>query len=216
MVTPRNALIVVHVCCESCQCNASRGLCWCKYSLRGDANSDQTSEEICDFLRHTFGYSGPFKPISQVRMEKDITGIASWNPAKPRVQECAYRLCNVPASGWSKEHPPNRTKLTDENVSKFVLCDKCRSAAYCSTACRDADACTPLRNGWDGEEYAHADICEPYKDNDRLPYVSVALRKYKEQVGRYPHPLGLGGTTESSGDQDSGYPAVSILEEKTS
>lgn len=180
-----------HTCCESCQVHASRGLCRCKHSLRGDAHSDQTSEEGRDFLRNTFGYRGKFKPIAQAQMEKDMA--STYRTAKARVNECAYHLCNAPPAGWSKEHPPNRSKLTDETLSQFMLCEKCRSVAYCSEACRDADKTTPFWNQWDGQDCTHDDICEPYLDNDRLPYVSVALRKYEQEFGRYPHPLGLGG-----------------------
>lgn len=184
-----------HVCCESCTVHTSRGLCWCKHSLRGDAYWDQMSIGGQNFLRNTFGYRGKFKPLAQVRMEVELLGKygPGYGPAKPRMDECAYSLCNAPAEGWSKENRPNRTKLTDETLSQFVLCDKCRSAAYCSPACRDADVCTISWDKWDGGQATHADNCQPYMDNDRLPYVSVALRKYKKEFGRYPHPLGLGG-----------------------
>lgn len=92
------------------------------------------------------------------------------DPAQARVRECececGYLLCNAPADGWSREHPPNRTKLTDEALPDFILCDKCRSIVCCSEACRDADKTTACPNMWDAEERTHEEICEPYLDND--------------------------------------------------
>lgn len=114
-----------------------------------------------------------------------------YQPAKARAHECGYQLCNAPPDGWSKENPPNRTKLTDETLGQFVMCEKCRSVAYCSEECRDADAVTPFWDRWSGEgEIAHGGMCEPYMKNDKLPYVSLALREYKREFGRYPNPLG--------------------------
>lgn len=186
-----------HVCCTDCEVSASRGLCWCKHSVRGDAKADQTSESGRKFLRSTFGYRGKFKPMTQVRMEKDLSG--RHGPSKARLDHCSYSLCNrnTPPEEQGQSKDNSRTKLTDETLELFVLCEKCRSVAYCSMSCRDADANTETWQPWDGKTCTHADLCEPYMDNDRMPYVSVALRQYKKEFGRYPHPLGLGGEKET-------------------
>lgn len=180
-----------HTCCEDCEVDLSLGRCWCKYSLRGDAIFDQSTKDSRAFIRNGFGYRGPFKAIMQVRLEKDLMRENNGS-MKARVSECGYSLCNAPASGWSSENLPCPTKLTDNNVSQFVICGKCRSVAYCSEACRTADATTKTRDEWETDEtlLTHAERCEPYKDNDKFPYVSVKLREYKKEFGRYPHPLG--------------------------
>jgi hypothetical protein len=51
---------------------------------------------------------------------------------------------------------------------------------------------------WDAEKYTHGEVCEPYLDNDSLPYVGFALREYQKEYGRFPHPLGLGGKESAS------------------
>jgi len=152
-----------HICCGDCEVSSSRGRCWCKHSLRGDAIFDQTTEDGRSFVRSVpFCYRGPFKALLQVRMEKDLMQKRSYTgdkKMKARVDECGYFLCNAPAEGWSAEHRPCRTKLTDENISQFVVCEKCRSVAYCSEACRNADATTPTEDWqWgDEESCTHAD-----------------------------------------------------------
>ena len=173
-----------HKCCEDCVCSPRRGSCHCKHGLRGDARTDRPTQEDRDFLSNMLSYFGPFKPLAQVRMERDLAGNADYGEdPKARVATCGYASCN--------EGPNDGpTKLTDENIGQFVLCDKCKSVAYCSGTCRDADKRTSTWNMWDGEMCTHEDLCEEYMDNSTLPYVGYQVRMYRQKYGHYPHPLG--------------------------
>jgi radical SAM protein with 4Fe4S-binding SPASM domain len=66
----------------------------------------------------------------------------------------------------------NPTKLTDDNIDQFVVCERCKSVPYCSGTCRSLDRLhhAPRGGGFPGT--THADLCtEDYMDNAKLPYV---------------------------------------------
>jgi len=175
-----------HKICENCEVTTQRGMCWCEHSLRGDAHADQADQENRDFLRNIHGYRGKFKPLIQVQMEKDLVGNDYGEEPKARVDCCGYRHCNFkPGDKYIQ-----CTKLTDQNIANFIICEVCKSKAYCSESCREKDRTEKTRDLWTGDESCHAELCEPYVPQQEFPYVSVRLRQYKEKFGRFPHPLG--------------------------
>ena len=185
------------ICCDGCTCSGSRGWCRCRYGLRGYAHSDQRDEDGRAFVRfHSpTGYSGPFKPVLQAQMEADMMRLS-----QARVQECGYAFCGAdtrgvkdPATDDKVLAQISRTKLTNDNVDHFVVCERCRSVAYCSEQCRALDRVHRHRNPWDGFVGTHADQCDAdckNLDNATLPYVGFEVREYRKKFGYYPNPLG--------------------------
>ena len=122
--------------------------------------------------------------------------------SRPRVDKCGYAYCGADTRGIQDpmndanvqaQAKANRTKLTDDNIDQFVICQRCRSVAYCSEQCRALDRVHRRWNSWDGVIGTHADQCDgdvEYLDNATLPYVSVKVRNYREEFGYYPNPLG--------------------------
>ena len=151
-----------------------------------------------------FGYRGPFKPVAQARMEKELSGgTFGRDEPKPRVSSCGYVNCNAnkAADAGDENKRPSPVPLTDDNLQHFVVCPKCQSVAYCSEACRQADATVPTYNFWDGTTNVHKAICGPYKKNTKLPYVCKALRDYHAKFDRYPHPLGFDVDSKATGSK---------------
>ena len=80
------------------------------------------------------GYRGPFKPVAQARMEKELCGASlRHKEPQPRAITCGYRNCNADKKKIHDDDGNTRlnpVQLTDDNFEHFVVCPKCQSVAY--------------------------------------------------------------------------------------
>jgi len=169
--------------CEMCQYSPRTGKCRCIGGIRGDFFCDALDRP---FIKSTFSYKGPFKCIAQCSLERNLANPILTKGTSRRIKRCSNDCCG--------ENIGKRPlKLTNDNIHQFVMCDICKSVAYCSNECMKEAKTKKVPNMYlDYKNVSHHDICGVYLRNETtdVPGTSKWLKKYNSKYERYPHPLG--------------------------